>query len=80
MSTTKAARSPADTVVSMGAESRDILGGWRLLKRVSRTVDRSGRGRVDGRASVNRLGLESMRRNLPNRIRPNYNTDMAVLT
>lgn len=64
MSTTKADRSPAATVESTGPDNRDMVGGWKLLKRVSRTVDRSGRGNEEGIAKVNRLGLESIKRNL----------------
>jgi len=51
-------------VVRAGADRSDMLGGWKLVKRVSSTVDNSGRGSVDGITSAIRLGRESMRRYL----------------
>lgn len=64
ISTTTAARRPAATVVSAGAECKDIFGDWKFVKMVSNIVERSGDGSVEGRARVTFLGLESMSRYL----------------
>jgi hypothetical protein len=44
-----------------------MVGGWKFVKRVSRIVDRRGRGSADGNTSVIRLGRESMSRYLQKR-------------
>jgi hypothetical protein len=41
---------------------REMVGGWKLLNRVSRTADSSGRGSVDGRDRATLRGRESMSR------------------
>jgi hypothetical protein len=59
-----AALRPAATVVNAGAENREMLGDWKFMNIVLRTMERSGDARFEGRARTTLRGLESISRYL----------------